>query len=216
MRSSQQGRESQDYLLSSDFAIDELELFEKSRGRIKPRVVAAVLIGFLIASCFWGLVSLNHNFHVNSSVEDTRWHWIDCGPTPATAKERGCKFQLWTYCWVPTPCSNEAYELEYLSAKDWGYYLHEDGKEEVNMTYAQLGIHTLWTTWGQHYWHCSLHMKNLVRGMSKNGSGIGLTDLELESEHMVHCLDALSHKSKHPWGEINDKMIPFGARCRVR
>jgi hypothetical protein len=119
------------------------------------------------------------------------------------------------YYWVPRPCYDEQMEQEYLAKRDWGFYLDQAGTQEVNVSVAGSGEHVIWTTWGQHYWHCFFTVKKLIRSVALNGSGVGLTEADIGpgNTHMGHCLDSLVTRDEHPWDEILDDMYVNYAGC---
>lgn len=215
-------RESQDTLLPPREK-DGTETFEYVTKKKSYRLLVPLVIGLIIASVFWSLVALTTR-HPNVPRPPTESadiktqqppYVINCGTNPQAAREAGCKFHLWMFAWVPPQCADDEIEQEYLLTIDWGYYLDEAGKHEVNVSVAGSGDHVIWTTWGQHYWHCFFTVKKLVRSVAINGSGVGLTDADIgpNNIHMNHCLDSILNKDAHPWDEIMDEMYANYADC---
>ena len=215
-------RESQDTLLPPREK-DDPEMFQHTTKEKKYHFLVPLFAGLVIASVFWSLVALTighpnvrpaptESVHIQTQQTP---YVIRCGTNPQAARAAGCKFQLWMFAWVPQQCADDEIEREYLATIDWGYYFDQAGRHEVNVSVAASGDHVIWTTWGQHYWHCFFTVKKLVRSVAIHGSGVGLTEADIgpNNTHMNHCLDSMLNKDAHPWDEIMDEMYANYADC---
>ncbi|KAH8812837.1 hypothetical protein F5884DRAFT_878832 [Xylogone sp. PMI_703] len=175
-----------------------------------------LLCGIAIATLFWGLIALTQTRPESHSFLSQSAQWVDCGLTAADARDHGCKFQLWSYTWVPEACYNQDLEDKFVGTRDWGYYMDNDGKIEVDIEFVRLGEHIIWTTFGEHWWHCMMTIENMARFTS--GTNVGLTTRELEIGHINHCIELLKLNATEMtsvWNEINDRMVPKIVPCLV-
>lgn len=133
-----------------------------------------------------------------------------CGANAEEARSLGCKFQIWSYSWVPPECYDGELVQDWLDMRDWEYYDDRYGKGNVvNFTTEVLpGERLLYSTWGQHYWHCAFTWRKFLRAAL--GSGIGITDQDLDYHHANHCQDTIRNKPDYrPWDE-NDIELTVG------
>ncbi len=200
-------------LRSVSFQDKEHELEFNTAATPSPRryQIYSLLVGLIVATLFWSAilgVKVQH-VHESNVSEDHLFHCGQNGQTPHAARDLGCKFELWTYAWVPPACTDAELEQEFLEMSDWKYFLDHEGKEEVNITTVQRGELTLFTTWGQHFWHCAFTWKRMVR--AQNVSGTRLTNIDVRYGHVNHCLRVLTTKDDFEWDSIND-MLTVGYR----
>jgi hypothetical protein len=141
-----------------------------------------------------------------------------CGSTPDEARANECKFQLWGFSWVPNSCYDPEIEREYLEAQSWSFYLDGEGKQEVNISEAQSGNYALYTTKGQHYWHCYFTLRKLITAITIDGSGVGLTNAEIgpQAFHMQHCLNTIQERNEARWHEMINLLEPNYYWCYER
>lgn len=203
---------------------DDEQVFFKSpepgKARWNVLFLVPLFAGAIISSLLWGVVIWQSG---RSRIETTHEssQILHCGSTPAEARALGCEFQLWDFAWTPKPCCDQVIENEYLDARDWGYYLDKEGKEEVDIAVAQSGDYVIWTTVGQHYWHCASTVMKYVRDRAVNSSSLALTDTEAEpgAPHLEHCLGSMiarAGKKVLYWDAILDKMTPLYRQCYVK
>ncbi|PVH75671.1 hypothetical protein DL98DRAFT_643690 [Cadophora sp. DSE1049] len=203
------------------------------------RFCASLTIGIILSSLFWATILLKHVSSASTTASpDTSTsisgtipiapitdpntniapvQWLSCGDTPEESKQLGCKFQLWSFSWVPAPCYDQGIEDEFLRAKDWGYYVDAHGNNEVDASFAKRGEVPIYSTWGQHYWHCLAHLKNTVKSLEVNRSGsVWKEILGFRVDHLEHCLDTVTvERNISEWYTVNIKMMPGGVSCRL-
>lgn len=202
MVQSNQDNESLITLLCDESSIKQHkhQLQQQSRIHSLLKILMIVILTVVATSSVWTAV-LFASSHGRHSLPIT----IDCGTSPSMAVSRGCKFQLWSYSWVPLPCYDELLDAAFLEiqTKDsWGYFLNIDGKENVEIASVLAGDRNdLFSTWGQHYWHCAFYQRKYFR-MVENPK-IAKTNRDLEHHHALHCQNWLADPFKYPWEKIN-------------
>ena len=139
-----------------------------------------------------------------------------CGTTASEARQLGCQFQIWSYSWVPSECYDGTLVAEWLALRDWEYYDDKGTRGKlVNFTTEVLvaeGDRKLYSTWGQHYWHCAFTWRKFLRAAL--GSGVGITDQDLDAHHAEHCQDTIRNKFDYrPWGEVDVELVMGYHRC---
>ncbi len=126
---------------------------------------------------------------------------LNCGSTPAEARSMGCHFQLWSYSWVPHHCYNSELHQNFLERRaeeGWGYFRDPDGREEVPLNEVLRGeTSDIFTTWGQHFWHCAYYQRNFF--LAK----VGITNRDRDLHHGLHCQKWMSNPFYHPWEKVN-------------
>jgi hypothetical protein len=129
---------------------------------------------------------------------------MTCGKTPEEARARGCRFQLWAYAWIPEPCYDAELDQEFLDMytrehkqQNWGYYRERNATtwdDDVPLSELLKGEgEGLWSTEGQHWWHCAFYQKKFYRALEKANGDIskivdaGFAERELQAAHALHC-----------------------------
>jgi hypothetical protein len=169
--------------------------------------ICYTLLGSLFTSLLWsvGVISVLSQSHNVSNPQSTAIRLLHCNDSPQGARAMGCKFQIYSYAWVPEPCYDNVLQQEWLEVRDWEYYTDKYKKGKiVNLSVALSGEETLYSTWGQHIEHCAFTWRKFIR--SQTGSGVKLTDLDLSYRHVHHCSDALKTRDEHPWDAVNTKL----------
>lgn len=115
--------------------------------------------------------------------------WDQCGNSPADAIERGCRFDVMSFSWLPLPCFDSSLSAEFLALRDWHWYLDSTDEQEVLVNEVELGTHDqLFVTWEYHLNHCTYMWKKLHRAILREGpidSYIG------NYSHTLHCAEVL-------------------------
>ena len=159
------GANSQDRLLSDNRSWQESPRWRENVSWI--RTAGLLLAGATTASIFWTIGLCAHPGFPASrsqiplraipSTPPTR----HCGSTPNEARMNGCQFQLWSYSWVPSECFDHDLQKTFLniaiSSEGWSYYSTPSGSNDDLLDTGVVmggGQDDIFTTWGQHYWHC--------------------------------------------------------------
>ncbi|PVH75674.1 hypothetical protein DL98DRAFT_518486 [Cadophora sp. DSE1049] len=198
--------------------LGSVERRDNARIGNRSRILLALAAGVLLSSLCWGTLFIvkdrhQHHTHIHAPVPSPKQSY-GCGTTATEARALGCKFSLSAFGWVREPCFDAAIEQEYLDAVAWGFWMDQAGQHEVNSTIAGAGDDVIWTTWGQHYWHCWFVLKKVVSGVAVDGSQVLLSSADIgPGTHAGHCVNAMLEKEKHPWDLIMDRMEPNFFSC---
>ena len=124
----------------------------------------------------------------------------------------GCQFQLWSYSWVPSECFDHDLQKSFLdiaiSSGGWSYYSSPRGAEEDvvgNGLVMGGGQDQLYTTWGQHYWHCVFYQRKFFSMVLEN-EGMDLdmmTTRDRDEPHALSCQRWLANPGAYDWREVN-------------
>jgi hypothetical protein len=116
--------------------------------------------------------------------------WESCGSDPATARARGCTFDLISFAWQTPECYDASLVADFADWETWTYYT-EEGGERSNTTVAQevvlLGEQNMWITWHFHLVHCTFIWRQMHRAFER-----GWIDSHADNyNHTKHCQKAL-------------------------
>ena len=92
----------------------------------------------------------------------------DCGGSPDRARERGCRFELHNFAWVPQECYDEELSKEWYDTYDWVMTYDKEGQQVISKEEAQGNITAAWVTWPQHVTHCGLIWRKYHRSVMFN------------------------------------------------
>lgn len=203
----------------------ELRTLRTRRWDIIKRVtiLAAVFGLFLGTAVYISKSRLLLNIQIDREKHDESSRELElrgCGNSSTEATALGCRFQLWSYAWVPEPCYDPVLEQDWLemqpqpSPTGWHYFEDFNGTQLVDVDVVLRGqSDKLYTTWGQHLWHCAFTWRKVLRSL--NGSGVKLTERDLQYEHTAHCSDMAVMSSDWDFNVINDMLVLGFLQCRV-
>lgn len=201
-------------LLEEDAQATESQSQRGNTTKTWPRCSCILILTLALLTTTTLLPVAILRFRKLSSAQNTTTA-LSCGETPAEAESLGCLFSIWSYTWVPEPCYDAFLVNEWVEMRDWEYYTLPYGHGElIPFDQVLLGQRTLYSTWGQHYWHCAFGWKKFLR--IQNGSGIAVTDKEINMEHGDHCMDTIAYKwDERPWEEVDIKVTVGYEVCYV-
>ncbi|KAK1504487.1 hypothetical protein CTAM01_03794 [Colletotrichum tamarilloi] len=187
---------------------------ERKHTRLESvkRVLGPFLIGVIASSILWAVpLIINRTSAVTNAIAPAAPVITSCGESPDEARARGCHFQLWSYSWVPHNCFDVDLHDDFIKLhdkEDWKYYRNNSSEiteaakisslEEVSLDQVLLGEGDgLYSTWGQHYWHCAFYLRRFFRATG------GITNRDRDAHHSVHCQAWLADPFAHDWGTVN-------------
>jgi hypothetical protein len=89
----------------------------------------------------------SHSFEKNSSGPDFLLK-EPCGQSAAEARERGCRFGMLYFAWLPEQCYDEEIEEDFKNFKEWKFWLFQNRTGEITWDEAATGEHDrLWAEW---------------------------------------------------------------------
>jgi hypothetical protein len=213
MAATEQDNESLEMLLSDSDYRQEQNLNPNShRQKRYCNPIVLLLLGAIFSSMIWtfGVFSFEHNSTLPSSSSR------HCGASSSEALALGCKFQLWSFSWVPSACFDSMLQSSFLEqhAKEkWGYFTDLDGQNEVELDTVIMGDRNdLFSTWGQHYWHCAFYQRKFFRILE--GSGVERTNRDLDYHHSIHCQEWLADPFKYEWNKVNINLTVGYNQCK--
>jgi hypothetical protein len=110
--------------------------------------------------------------------------WTNCGSDPATARARGCSFDLLSFAWQTRECFDSALISAFLAHSDWTYYTDTSGMRKVPASVAVLGETDLYVSWDFHVKHCTYLWRQMHRAFALRG----FIDSHLDNwGHTMHC-----------------------------
>lgn len=194
---------------------------EGPRWRENPswiRTTSLLFAGTILASLFWTvglclhpdspLAQAQTGLRATPPTTFTR----HCGSTPNEARMDGCQFQLWSYSWVPSECFDHDLQHSFLqvaiSSEGWSYYSSRSGTEEDVIDTGVVmggGQDHIFTSWGQHYWHCVFYQRKFF-SMVLGNEGLGLdmmTTRDRDEPHALSCQRWLADPKAYDWREVN-------------
>lgn len=89
--------------------------------------------------------------------------WSSCGGDPATARARGCQFDVINFAWQTRECFDAALVAEFAELEPWTFWLTPHGNETVSHEVAYRGERSLWTTHRHHQKHCMWSYRKMHR-----------------------------------------------------
>ena len=209
------------YYLLSERTQGEQSLQSRSGWREKMnwiRTTSLLFAGMMMASILWTLgLCLHPEFSPIHSQTGLRaipssTPTRHCGSTPNEARINGCQFQLWSYSWVPSECFNHDLQTSFLdkviSSEGWSYYSSPRGSEaDIVDTGIVMGggRDNLFTTWGQHYWHCVYYQRKFFSIMLGN-EGLRLdmmTTRDKDEHHALSCQRWIADPKAYDWERVN-------------
>lgn len=181
------------------------------------------VLGATVSSLLWIIV---WNFYYTSDTASIKNRPLiskeHCGTNPTEARDLNCKFQLWSFSWVPKRCFDEALHNDFLDIRareNWSYYRSFDTLDEAVPLDVVLAGETnyLLTTWGEHYWHCAFYQRNFFRIESAITGGEKMTNKDPDEPHALHCQDELVNSLMDPlrfeWGKVNINLTMGYHQC---
>ncbi|MCJ1451941.1 hypothetical protein MMC28_002281 [Mycoblastus sanguinarius] len=146
-------------------------------------------------------------------VENGYW----CGTTPEEAVEKGCKFDLILYSWVPPPCYDHELQISYREERESEWYRNRGGEggEMVPQERAALGIEEgLWLSWAYHDYHCQFVFRMMTRILQN--TSMGIPGRLLEDYHTHHCIKVLKGIEEAPKVDISTLVSLNYSTCYSR
>ncbi|KAF4850573.1 hypothetical protein CGCSCA4_v003846 [Colletotrichum siamense] len=113
-----------------------------------------------------------------------------CGSTPQEAKEKGCHFDVISFCWLPSQCYDAELSREFDEANHLEWFLDPNRTEPLTHEQIMTGEYTgLYVNWEYHVRHCTAMWKKMHRAIILgNGNGVKAIDGYIGVyEYTKHC-----------------------------
>jgi hypothetical protein len=110
-----------------------------------------------------------------------------CGTTPTEARQRGCQFDVTSFCWLPEACWDAELSQDFDSYTQWTWWLDENGTRPISHQLVATGEYTdLFVSWEYHLRHCTAMWRKMHRALLRGGLGAIDSYVGLYN-HTLHC-----------------------------
>ncbi|TDZ36524.1 hypothetical protein C8035_v008232 [Colletotrichum spinosum] len=113
-----------------------------------------------------------------------------CGSNPQEARQKGCRFDVISFCWLPSQCYDAQLSREFDEANHLEWFLDPNRTEPLTHEQIMTGEYTgLYVNWEYHVRHCTAMWKKMHRAIIReNGQGVKAIDGYMGVyEHTKHC-----------------------------
>jgi hypothetical protein len=128
-----------------------LEVIQEPQYIPPQRYKRITVTGLLLT---WALLTL----YLAAAAFDIPYHrakFSSCGNSTASARERGCFFDMISFSWQTPECFVGNLVSEFSAWNNWTFYTEMHGNVTVPTEIALLGERDLWVTWEYHMVHCT-------------------------------------------------------------
>jgi hypothetical protein len=191
----------------------------KSEPKWKPRpnkwsAFSSHFILFVVTSCFWVgifLLITTHGFST-SIVETTDNHsdkhhqsaelstlitgakYVTCGSSTEEARKLGCKYDILSNHWVPSPCMDQDAVDVYKADGSWFGYADENRTQLLTIE-DMSSLPFYYTNMRDHVLHCASLWKKQYHEFFKQRKA--LDSLIVDEHHTIHCADFLIRMTQY-------------------
>ena len=160
-----------------------------------------ILAVFLTAVC--SILITTYLVRLSSSTTASEVMVAPCGSTAAEAKQRGCHFDVISFCWLPDACYDSELSDAFDGYTKWEWFLDPNKTQPITHEIAMTGEHTdLFVNWEYHLMHCTAMWKKLHRAVL--GDGKRAIDGYIGTMvHTEHCSNMLLQDRDVALEEIN-------------
>lgn len=139
---------------------------------------------------------------------------LDCGSTPAEAREKGCVYDVMMQDWVPEPCYDAVLTERYLAQGNWTWYANAEGTKILSNEEMAKGEHgQAWMSTSYHKAHCVFSWMKIIRAL-RNSRGI--SQELLSYDHVLHCSHGALKENIEPGKEDIGVRAPTNyAKCAL-
>ncbi|KAI1126940.1 hypothetical protein F5Y10DRAFT_266651 [Nemania abortiva] len=108
-----------------------------------------------------------------------------CGSTPEEATERGCRFDVASFCWLPDACYDGGLSEQFDNYRDWEWFLDPDKTQPLSRQQVMTGKYPeVFVRWGYHIRHCTAMWMKMHRALM--GPGTSAIDSYIGNIHHTH------------------------------
>jgi hypothetical protein len=137
-----------------------------------------------------------------------------CGSTPVEARERGCRFDVNSFCWLPAPCDDEALAREFEQLAAWEWFRDENKTQPLSGEQVATGEFTdLHVSWEYHLQHCTFMWRKLHRAILGRGGKAAVDSYIGEMKHTRHCADMLLNYRDEPLDTFDTFIVVKFPHC---
>jgi len=162
----------------------------------RRRAMISIFLGFVVAilsAAVTAALVVTVITHTPSSTTPplSSSSWSSCGTSPATARQRGCSFDIISFAWQMPRCYDAPLVDEFASwngTDAWEFYTEVGGgrggsNATVSKEKVMGGEIDAWVSWRFHKVHCTFALRQMHRAYER-----GWIDSHLRSfNHTLHC-----------------------------
>lgn len=125
---------------------------------------------------------------------------LTCGETPEQAQHLGCRFNVMSFTWVPSPCFDEELIDEFLNSPSvpWKWFSERNATTASTFPLEEVSsgqFPELYVTNAFHTTHCTFTWRQLHRALTM----LGYLDSYIGNyEHTLHCEQMLLSRGLDP------------------
>jgi hypothetical protein len=154
---------------------------------LKPSTSAAAVTNAtttLSADLTLPTTSTDHLTTQANSTDSLAGKMLECGHSPAEARDNGCVYDVMMQDWVPEPCYDSTLTENYLKMKNYTWYADSNGTvmSDEQMRKGEHG--EAWMSGEYHKDHCIFAWEKLIRAMRNNWP---LSQELVSYDHVLHC-----------------------------
>lgn len=166
---------------------------------IQRNTIISHTLVFLVTSSLWLLIiylltntipnpnttstpsSYRHNITSNATLQT-------CGSTANEAREKNCQYDILLNNWVPAPCYDDEFVLEYTDDESWGAYA--DANMTIKLTPLEMSeAEYYYTSVRDHINHCAVLWKKQFFSLYEERRAIDT--IVANPGHTDHCAQYL-------------------------
>jgi hypothetical protein len=122
---------------------------------------------------------------VSRSFQQAHDHIESCGLSSTEALSIGCSFDVMSFAWLPHRCFDQELMNQFLTLRDWRWYLDANGTQVADFDSLRLGSYdNLYVTHEYHMYHCTYMWRKMHRAILQ---GQPLDGYIGNIHHTAHC-----------------------------
>lgn len=138
-----------------------------------------------------------------------------CGSTAAEARDRGCNFDIMSFCWLPDNCYDAELSEDFENISSWEWFLDPNKSQPVAYDEVMKGELTgLYVSWEYHLRHCTAMWKKMHRAVLGKGK-IAVDSYIGDLGHTEHCGHQLLEDRDVGFDEINTAIFIKFPDCGI-
>lgn len=171
----------------------------------------SLLFGFVVIAAVQGHRPVVQNDSTSNSTVMLK----PCGTSPEEARQKGCHFDIVSFCWLPTECYDPELSDAFEKAGELGWFLDPNRTQSLTREQIMTGEYTgLYVNWDYHLRHCTAMWKKLHRAV------LGMGNQAIDSyigayEHTKHCEHMLLSDRSIPLHVINTRIAVKYPDCGI-
>lgn len=180
------------------------------------RVIAALMV-FCLLLVVLGL-GIRHILNLNGKQPGRASGVMvkPCGGSPEEATERGCHFDVISFCWLPEECYDAELSRDFDSENQLEWFLDPNRTEPLTHDEIMTGRFTgLYVNWEYHVRHCTAMWKKMHRAILGDLGNRAIDGYIGTYEHTKHCENMLIGGQGIAFDTINTRIAVKYPDCGI-